>query len=91
MCSSQQRRQQTKKVSPEQRPTNSSFQSNGVEDTESENAFGGVSSMNQEITPDDVDIDVNSHIDIKHIKDNALKQLTVSEEMKPLVISYWNI
>lgn len=91
MCSSQQRRQQTKKVSPEQHPTNSGFQSNGVEDIEFENAFGGVSSVNQEITPDDVDVDVDSHIDIKHIKDNVLKHLTVSEEMKPLVISYCNI
>ena len=90
MCSSQQRRQQTKKVSPDQHPTNSHFQSNGVEDIESENAsVGGVSSLSQETAPDDVDVD--SHIDIEHINDNALKHLNVSEEMKPLVISYCNI
>lgn len=92
LCSSQHKRQQTKKVSPDRRPTNSHFQSNGDEDTEPENALAdGVSSLNQGTTPDDEDVDVDSHIAIEHINDNPLKHLTVSEEMTPLVISYCNI
>nr|CAN82305.1 hypothetical protein VITISV_013935 [Vitis vinifera] len=50
---SQHKRQQTKKVSPDRRPTNSHFQSNGDEDTEPENALAdGVSSLNQGTTPE---------------------------------------
>lgn len=86
--SSQHKRQQTKKVSPDRRPTNSHFQSNGDEDTEPENALAdGVSSLNQGTTPDDEDVDVDSHIAIEHINDNPLKHLTVSEETTPLGIN----
>ncbi|XP_034698177.1 probable starch synthase 4, chloroplastic/amyloplastic isoform X1 [Vitis riparia] len=86
--SSQHKRQQTKKVSPDRRPTNSHFQSNGDEDTEPENALAdGVSSLNQGTIPDGEDADVDSHIAIEHINDNPLKHLTVSEEMTPLGIN----
>lgn len=87
MCSFQHKRQQTKKISQDQRPTYSHFQSNGDEDNESENAVAdSVTRFGQETAPDDEDDNVNSHTAIEHINDNALNHPTVTEETKPLVI-----
>ncbi|KAK9267330.1 hypothetical protein L1049_009754 [Liquidambar formosana] len=72
--SSQHKRQQVKKGPPERTPTNTNFQSNGAENSESENALtDSISTLDQESISDD---DVDTSIAVEHNYDKDLNSST---------------
>lgn len=83
--SSQPKRQQVKKISPGQPPTNSDVQLNGDEDSESENAStDSVSSLDQEFTSDD---NVDTYITVEHNNEKDLDSQPMLDGSKSLAMN----